>query len=70
MNNEDGWDWDWLFFVGIFVFRLTQEDFWKLTPRQLHVLSKEHSRYNDTGDDKKKKKQDREYTTWDKVFGG
>ena len=45
MDNADTWDWHWLYYAGLCVFNLTEDAFWRLTPRQLSILSEQHSRY-------------------------
>lgn len=72
MNNEDGWDWPWLYFLGVYVFRLPEERFWKLYPKQLFTLTTEYTRYKgDTGaqtDNKHKSKKSNEPVYIDQLF--
>lgn len=49
-DTDDGWDWHWLYFVGIYIFRLSEEQFWRLTPKKLWILSKEYQKYNSGGE--------------------
>lgn len=45
MNDTDGWDWRWLYFAAIYIFRLSEDAFWRMTPIQLETLSTEYEAY-------------------------
>lgn len=53
MDDSDGWDWRWLYFAAIYIFRLPEDVFWRMTPIQLETLSSEYENYQakQNGDD-------------------
>ena len=41
-KKADGWDWAWFKYGGTVILRKTEEQFWKMTPREFNVLMKVH----------------------------
>jgi len=40
------WDWEWLFYLGTNLLRMTEEKFWKSTPKKLQALFKIYKTVN------------------------
>lgn len=71
MDNVDGWDWPWLYFLGTYVFRLSEERFWRLTPRQLFTLTSEYEKYHgdkDSGSSSSSNKNSNQPVYIDQLF--
>ena len=52
-NFDDGWDWRYIKYSGRIVLKMSEEEFWRTTPRELNALVKVHIEVNTP---KKKKK--------------
>lgn len=40
---EDGWNWPWLLYMGKKHLNMTEEEFWRTTPRKFHALILAHA---------------------------
>lgn len=45
MNNDDGWDWRWLYFTGTTLLGMSEKTFWRTTPRKLAALSEVYTQF-------------------------
>ncbi|MCX7905025.1 MAG: hypothetical protein N2486_11020, partial [Caloramator sp.] len=44
--DSEGWDWEWLFYLGKNLLKMTEEQFWKSTPKKLQALFNVYKRVN------------------------
>lgn len=42
---DDGWNWPWLLYIGRRHLRLSEEEFWSMTPRKFSALAGAHAEY-------------------------
>lgn len=40
------WDWGWLFYLGTNLLKMTEEQFWRSTPKKLQALFKVYKSVN------------------------
>jgi hypothetical protein len=50
VKKSDGWDWRWLYYTGTVLLNMTEERFWRTTPRTLNALSKVYIEQNGLGE--------------------
>ena len=53
------WDWTWYYYIGTVVLNMTEEVFWRTTPRKFFALLGAHNRAN-TNDESEEKKPNKE----------
>lgn len=53
---SEEWDWVSLFYAGTTILGLSEESFWKATPRKLNALTKIHMELNSQEETQKTKK--------------
>jgi hypothetical protein len=53
MPKHDSWDWPFLLYIATVLFRRSERQFWRMTPRKLNALAAIHIRLNATEDEKK-----------------
>ncbi|MHB8984052.1 MAG: phage tail assembly chaperone [Carboxydocellales bacterium] len=51
---DSGWDWPWLMYMGTVLLRMTENEFWRCTPRKLFALWNAHKRYNSSPEEQNK----------------
>ena len=44
--SSDTWDWQWLFYLGTNLLKMTEEQFWNSTPKKLQALFQVYKRVN------------------------
>lgn len=57
MPTNDSWDWPFLMYTATVLFRRTEREFWRMTPKKLNALSRIYIRLNDKGEGQKDQKQ-------------
>lgn len=45
-DENTGWDWDWMYYMGTTLLGMTEEEFWRSTVRKLFALWDVHVRVN------------------------
>ncbi|MFU1797463.1 hypothetical protein ACM1RC_26595 [Paenibacillus azoreducens] len=52
-DEDTGWDWDWLYYMGTVLLNMSEAVFWRSSPRKLFALWAVHKKYNglETGND-------------------
>lgn len=50
INLDDDWDWSLLYYVGTVILGMTEEEFWKCTPRKLFSLLTIHGEVSGQSD--------------------
>ncbi|MEW8994394.1 phage tail assembly chaperone [Clostridium sp.] len=45
-TDQEGWDWEWLFYLGTNLLKMTEEQFWRSTPKKLQALFNVYKRAN------------------------
>ena len=54
-SREEGWDWEWIKYVGKVILLMTEEYFWQCTPREFFALQNVHIKINTVEKDNKTK---------------
>jgi uncharacterized phage protein (TIGR02216 family) len=50
MPADDAWDWPLMMYVATVLLKRTEKQFWRMTPRKLHALTRAHIMVNGSGD--------------------
>lgn len=73
-SSDDGWPWPSLLMLGLHVLHLSEEEFWKMTPRKFTALIEAYAEFkngkpaqNGNSSKKKKKSSEVEMITIDKA---
>lgn len=70
MENDSGWDWTYLLYVGVTVLGFSEREFWEMTPRKFNALASMHIEFtNPTKRENEQEVTKREVTTIDKIPG-
>jgi hypothetical protein len=48
---QEQWDWSLLYYLGTVVLNMTEEEFWKCTPRKLFALLEVHDEVNGSAEE-------------------
>lgn len=54
-DSDNNWNWEWLFYLGTNILSMTEEQFWKCTPKKLIGLMKVHKEVNGIKDNENEK---------------
>ncbi len=44
--EQEGWDWDWIYYIGTVLLGMSEAVFWRCTPRKLFALWDVHKKYH------------------------
>lgn len=42
MSNNDQWDWVYMYYCATVLLGMSEQEFWRLTPRKLNALMSKH----------------------------
>lgn len=56
MPLDDAWDWPYLLYTGTIILKMSEQYFWRLTPRKLNALVKVHMEVNNGKETEQKPK--------------
>jgi hypothetical protein len=54
------WDWDWLYYMGTNLLKMSEKEFWRCTPRKLFALWNVHKKVNGLDTKTTKKEENKE----------
>lgn len=55
---QENWDWALFYYLGTIVLNMSEDEFWKCTPRKLFTLLKIHDEVKGTAEEEKDKISD------------